>query len=94
MKNLYKKLKLRNVAVLFFIVYLCVNLISAQFDLMTKKQEYESLVSQQQRLLLEIQDTRRMLEDDDDDEYIERIARERLGYANPGEKVYIDVQSE
>jgi len=35
-----------------------------------------------------------LLEEDRDEVYIERVARERLGYANPGEKVYIDIQSE
>ena len=39
-------------------------------------------------------DTRSLLEEGQDEVYIERIARERLGYANPGEKVYIDIQSE
>ena len=94
MTGLLKKIKLRNVAVLFLIVYLSINLISAQFELMTKKQEYDSLLQQEQRLLLEVQDTRRLLEDDDDNAYIERMARERLGYANPNEKVFIDIQSE
>ncbi|MEG1782421.1 MAG: septum formation initiator family protein [Oscillospiraceae bacterium] len=94
MAKLFKKVKLRSVAVLFLIVYLSINLISSQFELMTKKQELDGLMQQEKRLLLEVQDTRRLLEDDDDKAYIERIARERLGYANPGEKVFIDIQSE
>ena len=61
---------------------------------MTKKQEYENVVEQRERIELEVEDTRSLLEEGEDAVYIERIARERLGYANPGEKVFVDVQSE
>ncbi|MBQ7902392.1 MAG: septum formation initiator family protein [Oscillospiraceae bacterium] len=94
MQNLLKKIRLRSVLFLLVIVYLTVNLISAQFELMTKKQELANVQTQKERLELEVADTESLLEEDQDEVYIERIARERLGYANPGEKVYIDIQSE
>ena len=61
---------------------------------MTKKQELANIQAQKDRLQLEVADTQSLLDEDRDEVYIERIARERLGYANPGEKVYIDIQSE
>ncbi len=94
MQNLKKKINIRSVLFLVAIVYLTINLISAQFELMTKKQELENIQTQKSRLELEVADTQSLLEEDRDEIYIERIARERLGYANPGEKVYIDIQSE
>lgn len=94
MQNLLKKIRLRSVLFLLVIVYLTINLISAQFELMTKKQELANVQTQKERLELEVADTESLLEEDQDEVYIERIARERLGYANPGEKVYIDIQSE
>ena len=94
MQNLKKKINIRSVLSLLAIVYLTVNLISAQFELMTKKQELASIQTQKDRLELEVADTQSLLEEDQDEVYIERVARERLGYANPGEKVYIDIQSE
>lgn len=94
MQNLKKKINLRSVLFLLAIVYLTINLISAQFELMTKKQELDAVRSQKERLQLEVADTQSLLEEDRDEVYIERVARERLGYANPGEKVYIDIQSE
>ena len=94
MQNLKKKINIRSVVFLLAIVYLTINLISAQFELMTKKQELASIQSQKDRLQLEVADTQSLLEEDRDEVYIERVARERLGYANPGEKVYIDIQSE
>ena len=94
MQNLKKKINIRSVLFLLAIVYLTINLISSQFELMTKKQELSSIESQKERLQLEVADTQSLLEEDGDEVYIERVARERLGYANPGEKVYIDIQSE
>lgn len=94
MQNLKKKINIRSVVFLLAIMYLTINLISAQFELMTKKQELANIQSQKDRLQLEVADTQSLLEEDRDEVYIERVARERLGYANPGEKVYIDIQSE
>ena len=94
MQNIKKKINLRSVLFLLVIVYLTINLISAQFELMTNKQELANIQTQKDRLQFEVADTQSLLEEDRDEVYIERIARERLGYANPGEKVYIDIQSE
>ena len=94
MQNLKKKINIGSVLLLLAIIYLSINLISAQFELMTKKQELANVQAQKERLQLEVADTQSLLEEDRDEVYIERIARERLGYANPGEKVYIDIQSE
>ena len=94
MQNLKKKINIGSVLLLLAIIYLSINLIGAQFELMTKKQELENIQAQKDRLQLEVADTQSLLEEDRDEVYIERIARERLGYANPGEKVYIDIQSE
>ncbi|MBR5305667.1 MAG: septum formation initiator family protein [Oscillospiraceae bacterium] len=94
MQNLKKKINIGSVLLLLAIIYLSINLISAQFELMTKKQELANVQAQKERLQLEVADTQSLLEEDRDEVYIERIARERLGYANPGEKVYKDIQSE
>ena len=94
MQNLKKKINIGSVLFLLAIIYLSINLITAQSELMTKRQELANIQAQKDRLELEVADTQSLLEEDRDEVYIERIARERLGYANPGEKVYIDIQSE
>ena len=93
-QNLKKKFNISSVLFLLAIAYLAISLVNAQFELMTKKQELSNIQTQKDRLELEVADTRSLLEEGQDEVYIERIARERLGYANPGEKVYIDIQSE
>ena len=94
MNSILKKIRLRSLIFAIAVIYLSFSLISAQFELMTKKQEYENIVNQRERLEMEVAETRALLEEGEDAVYIERIARERLGYANPGETVYVDVQSE
>ena len=90
-----KKLcNIRYIAIVCAVVYLSVSLISAQFDLMTKKQQLTILNQQQERIQLETQDIERMLEYESQEDYVERIARQRLGYANPDEKVFKDIQGE
>ena len=94
MHNLFKKIKLRSFAFLLLIIYLSGSLVSAQFELMTKKREYENVYAQQTKLRLEVEDTRSLLQEGADRVYIERIAREKLGYAYPGERIFVDIQAE
>ena len=91
MKKLFN---IKIIAVFCAVAYLSVSLISAQFDQMTKRQQLAILEQQQQRVEMETQDIRRVLEIEDEAEYVERIAREKLGYANPNETVYKDIQGE
>ena len=94
MQNLFKKIRLRSFAIFLLIVYLAGSFISAQFELMTKKREYENVLSQQNKLQLEVDDTKSLLAEGADRVYIERVAREKLGYAYPGERIFIDIQAE
>lgn len=94
MKNIFKHLKLRTVVLLAAAVYLCVSLISAQVELMTQKREYENLLRRQERLEAQVDETRSMMEEEDKASYIESIARDKLGYAYPGEKIFQDIRSD
>ena len=89
-----KIFNIKIIAVLCVVTYLAISLISAQFDLMTKRQQLASLNQQQQRVELETEDIRYILENETEAEYVERVAREKLGYANPNETVYKDIQGE
>ena len=89
-----KFFNIRIIAVVCAVAYLSVSLITAQFDLMTKKQQLAILEQQHQKVELETQDIERMLEYEDEETYVERIARQRLGYANPNEKIFKDIQGE
>lgn len=94
MKKLIKGLRFRTLVLFVAVVYLTVSLISAQFELMTQKREYENLVRQQEKIQEQVDETQRLADQEDKSEYIEQIARDKLGYAYPGEKIYQDIRSE
>ncbi len=94
MKKKSKKIKLRNIAMFSFIMYLTVSLISIQFNLMQQKQEYEELLEVQSALEMDIAEQQRVLEEEDITVYLEELAREKLGYADDEERVFIDIQTE
>lgn len=94
MKKLIKGLRFRTLVLFVAVVYLMVSLISAQFELMTQKREYENLVRQQEKIQEQVDETQRLADQEDKSEYIEQIARDKLGYAYPGEKIYQDIRSE
>ncbi|MEG2053965.1 MAG: septum formation initiator family protein, partial [Oscillospiraceae bacterium] len=71
--------------------YLVFSLVNGQLNIMAKEQELAQInmkISQQQSANLELS---RVLESDDDAASMERIAREKLGYVMPDERVYMDI---
>ena len=93
MMKALSKLRIRTVAVFVLIVYLAVQLIIQQVELVTKRREYNSLIDQRERLTVVMNETKVMLELEDEGVYIEQVARERLGYAMPGEIVFYDIRA-
>ncbi len=76
------------------IAYLAVTLIVSQVDIMVKRQRLETLNAELSRQLEENTELERLYASGDNDEYIERIARDRLGYVSPDERIYIDMSGE
>ena len=89
-----KVFNIKVILMFVLVAYLSVTLITTQFDLVNKRQQLEILEEQKARVQLEVDDVQRVLEYESEEEYIERIARQRLGYANPDEKVFKDIQGE
>ena len=74
-------------------IYLCVSLVFAQIDIVSKRQQLENLTQQvaaQEAANTELQ---RTLDSGDEAAYMERIARDKLGYVLPGEHIYVDCHS-
>ena len=76
------------------IVYLAVTLIVSQVDIMVKRQQLDSLNAELTRQIEENTELERLYSAGESDEYIERIARDRLGYVAPDERIYIDMSGE
>ncbi len=79
------------VLILIFIVYAAMNLISLRGKIRERREEYNTL---QQQILEQKLENKRMQEtigEDLTDDEIASIARERLGYSLPGERIFIDI---
>ena len=76
------------------IVYLAVTLIVSQVDIMVKRQQLDSLNAELTRQVEENTELQRLYSAGESDEYIERIARDRLGYVAPDERIFIDMSGE
>ena len=66
------------------LLYLVVSLVYVQIDIVSKRQQLAVQQAQNQEL-------QRTLDVDDEAAYMERVAREKLGYAKPDERLYVDM---
>lgn len=88
-KSLYK-LFLR-LAVAAAAVYLLVTFVSGQMRVAEKQRELAELGNLVERQVEQNAELERLMESGDEDAYVERIAREKLGYARPDERVFVDI---
>ncbi len=79
------------IVIILFIVYAAYNLVSLQAKLNEKQAEYQTLQEQITEQTLENQRLGESSGEELDDEEIASIAREKLGYSLPGERVFIDI---
>ncbi len=80
-------------AVIAVMGYFVISLISLQIEIRDKTKEVEDAKTQYEEIQLENEELESFLADGDESAYIERIARDVLGYVLPGERVYYDISS-
>ena len=71
--------------------YLVAGLVFNQVDIAAKQKELQGLENQLEQQRQQNDELERVLESGSDLEIIERVARNKLGYAKPNERVFIDV---
>lgn len=71
--------------------YFAITLIQLQIEISEKKDTLAQVQAQYNEKIAENKELEKVLEGGNEDEYIERIARDSLGYVKPGEKVYYDI---
>lgn len=71
--------------------YFVISLINVQMDIKDRKEKAAELEVQYQQQLAENERLQAVVDGGDEDEYIERVAREKLGYVMPDEKVYYNI---
>lgn len=71
--------------------YFAITLIQLQIEISEKKETLAQVHAQYNEKIAENKELEKVIEGGNEDEYIERIARDSLGYVKPGEKVYYDI---
>lgn len=74
-----------------FVAYAALLLVDMQITLSERKQDLDALQVQLEAQRLANKELERQLIQGVDEEYIERVAREKLEFVAPGERVFIDV---
>lgn len=78
---------------LAFSVYAAFTMVSLQLQISAKEDEMAELQEQIESQKLENSMIQDILDSDDDTDYIAEIAREKLGYITPGQRVFVDISS-
>ena len=80
-------------AVIAVIGYFVFSLISLQIDIKDKSSQIDDANQTLSEIKSENEELKGYLKDEDESSYIERVARDVLGYVFPGERVYYDISS-
>ncbi|MBQ8062891.1 MAG: septum formation initiator family protein [Clostridia bacterium] len=73
--------------------YLVISMFSLQFQISEKTKEVEAAQQDLASAQAENRELKELAEEEDEKTYMERIARDVLGYVLPGESVYYDVST-
>ncbi|MEG0305785.1 MAG: septum formation initiator family protein [Oscillospiraceae bacterium] len=72
-------------------LYLVVSLITTQVEIVANRNQLLAVHGEIETQKAQNTEIKRVLETSSEDELIERIARDRLGYARPDERVFVDM---
>ena len=84
---------LLKLAIFAFAAYIVFALVNQQVQIKEKSQELADLQEQVETQKIKNEDMKHALNADEEEtkEYIERVAREDLDYAKPGERVFVNI---
>lgn len=85
-----RKLKLKNLFMIIFIIYAAITIVNQQFAISELKEAEQAAISKIEAVKKDNDKLVEMIDNATSVEYIEKMVREQLGMVKPGEKVYID----
>lgn len=86
-----RKSVILRICIIAFTFYAAVMLVDMQVTLSERRQDLDELKQAYENQRLENKELERQLDMEMDDEYIERIARDKLDYVYPDERVFVDI---
>lgn len=90
-KRKYKKSPIMRMCVVAFSCYIVFVMVGLQVEIADRKQELDDIKNKTEVQRIANKETERLLTMRHDEDYVERIARERLGFSYPDERVLIDI---
>jgi len=88
-----KKIRIRHLLFLFFLIYVVFTLILQQFKIADLTQQGAELEAQKKALLQQREELKKEISLLHTDKYIERVARDELGLVKPGEYILKGVKN-
>ncbi len=86
--------KLLRAAVVLVAVYLLFTFVSGQMQVSSKQRELNEVNARLELQMQENAELQQLMASGDEDAYVERMAREKLYYARPEERIFIDLTGE
>lgn len=80
-----------SMALLLIAGYFVIGLVQTQLQIREREKRAEEVSAQYEQQLAENKRLQSVVDGGDEKAYIERVAREKLGYVMPDEKVYYDI---
>lgn len=90
-RRIRKKSFILTLGLVLLIGYFVITFLSLQLSIKERRSVLEQKNVAYQQQLAENERLKSVVESEDKSEYIEQVAREKLGYVMPGEKVFYDV---
>ena len=78
-------------ALVLLIGYFIITIVGLQLDISERRAELDQKTAAYEQQLADNDRLQSIISNEDKSEYIEQVAREKLGYVMPGEKVFCDV---
>lgn len=90
-RRIRKKSFILTLGLVLLIGYFVITFLSLQLSIKERRSVLEQKNVAYQQQVAENERLKSVVESEDKSEYIEQVAREKLGYVMPGEKVFYDV---
>ena len=78
-------------ALVLLVGYFIITIVGLQLDINERRAVLDQKTAAYEQQLADNERLQSIIDNDDKSEYIEQVAREKLGYVMPGEKVFYDV---
>lgn len=90
-KKKQKKSFILTLALVLVVGYFIITIIDLQLEIRDRKEVYEQLDNKYEQIVSDNNRLQAIVDNDDKGAYMEQVAREKLGFVMPNEKVFYDI---